>query len=200
MAGIIISNSNYTYDGGISYNQPHGKGTFTYNNGDRYVGQCKYGKADGFGTYYFKDYGTYIGFFSFGKIDGVGTYSDNTNVYKGTWRRDKKHGAFYKTHKPTNETFKQLWLNGKLVSSDQTQYIQPDALQTVKINPITKPKKYQVGYRAQEKKCIACLDNRAFATNVACGHIAMCYECLVKCDKCPICRTNINQIIKLYVS
>lgn len=200
MTGVVISNSNYTYEGCISYNLPHGKGTFHYANGDRYVGQCKYGKADGFGMYYFNKHGTYVGFFSYGKIDGVGTYSDSINVYKGTWRRDKKHGSFYKTEKLTNTTYKQLWLNGKLITSEKTQYIQPDALQTIKINPITGPKKYQVAYRAQEKKCIACLEKHAYATNVECGHVAMCYECLEKCDKCPICRTDMGRIIKLYVS
>lgn len=200
MSGIVISNSNYTYEGAISFNKPHGKGIFNYANGDSFVGHCRYGKPDGFGTYYFKKSGTYIGFFSFGKIDGVGTYTDSINVYKGSWRRDKKHGYFYKTHKPTNKSYQQLWLNGKLIASEEIQYIQPDALQTIKTNPMTQPKKYQTTYKGREKTCIACLDNQALATNVACGHVAMCYGCLEKCDRCPICRVEIDKIIRLFVS
>jgi hypothetical protein len=200
MNGIVILTENYTYEGGIVNKEPHGRGIFQYANGDRYVGECKFGKADGYGTYYFKAGGIYKGFFSYGKIDGVGTYTDSTNVYKGTWRRDRKHGSFYKTNLHTSTTYKQLWMKGKLITSVPVQYIQPDALQTTKNNPITGPKKYQTAYKGNEKKCITCMDKTCNATNVRCGHVCMCHECLSKCTRCPICRVPISQIIKLYVS
>ncbi len=213
MRGVIVSEENFTYEGDIVNKEPHGKGSFQYSNGDSYIGECKYGKLDGYGTYYFHDGGVYEGFFSYGKIDGIGTYTDPINVYKGTWRRDKKHGSFYKTNLPTGTTYKQMWLKGKLISSERVQYIQPAALRTTKDNPILKPKKYQATYRVEprkcngcsintvdEKKCIACQENPRNATNTACGHISMCHVCLAKCDRCPICRVGIVSVLKLYIS
>ena len=200
MNGIILSNSNYTYEGNIVDNEAHGKGVFQYANGDRYVGECKFGKMDGYGKYTYRTSPTYTGFFSFGKMHGIGTFEDNINIYKGTWRNDKKHGIFYRTQKQLFQTFAQKWNKGKLVKSERIQYIQPDALRTVKDNPIRVPKKYQTSYRGTEKKCMACLDKPSNATNINCGHVMMCYECLTKCDRCPICRAPIEQIIRLFVS
>ncbi len=200
MNGIVILASNYTYEGSIFNKEPHGKGIFYYANGDKYVGSCKFGKPDGFGIYYFKNGGIYTGFFSFGKIHGIGTYEDEKNIYKGTWRNDKKHGTFLKTNKKKTTTSQQLWIKDKKINNLKIQYIQPAALETTEINPIRKPKKYQTTYKSKEKKCIICLERTTNATNDRCGHVALCYECLAKCDKCPICRCNIGNIIRLFAS
>lgn len=200
MSGIILAGSNYTYEGNIINNEAHGKGTFYYANGDKYIGECKFGKLDGFGIYYYKNESKYTGFFSVGKLHGIGTYEDSLNIYKGTWRNDKKHGMFYRTQKNTYSTFIQKWIRGKLITSNKTQYIRPDALQTIKNNPINKPKKYQITYKGHEKKCMACIENHINATNTACGHVVMCFDCLNKCESCPICRSPIEQIIRLFIS
>ena len=178
MNGIILLDSNYTYEGDIFDNEPHGKGVFTYFNGDKYVGECKFGKIDGFGMYYYKNGSTYTGFFSYGKINGIGTFEDAKNIYKGTWRNDKKHGLFYRTRKHTYTSFLQKWSNGKFKSSKEIQYIQPETLITIKKNPIFKKKKYRVNYKGNAKLCIGCYDNNTNATNIKCGHVILCYNCL----------------------
>ena len=200
MYGIILLKSNYTSEGGIIDGDPHGKGIFQYANGDRYVGECQYGKPDGFGTYTYRSGATYTGFFSYGRLHGVGTFEDKKNIYKGIWRGDRKHGMFYRTRKADCVTYMQKWQKGKLVSGVQVQYIQPVALETTKINPSKRPKKYQRSFKGVMKKCIACCDAPMNSTNDRCGHVVMCDTCLVKCDRCPICRVPIQNIIKLFVS
>lgn len=200
MNGIILSENNYTYEGTIINNEAHGKGTYLYKNGDKYIGECKYGKPDGFGKYLYKSGSMYLGYFSYGKIHGVGTYEDTNNISKGSWRSDKKHGLFYKTKKDLCKTFMQKWNRGKLIISEEVQYIQPSALITTKQNPKNIPKKYQITYKGVDKKCMACCDKPTNAINDVCGHVTMCYECLCRCDKCPICRAPIRKIIRLFIS
>lgn len=200
MNGIILLNANYTYEGNIVDNEAHGKGVFRYANNDKYIGECKFGKLDGFGKYFYKSGAIYTGFFSYGKMHGIGTFEDQVNIYKGQWRNDKKHGLFYRTQKSLFQTFIQKYNRGKLIKSEICQYIQPSALQTSKVNPIKSQKKYQVYYKGNEKKCMGCSDKPSNSTNVSCGHVIMCYDCLSKCDRCPICRAPTEHIIKLFIS
>jgi len=200
MNGILILSNNYTYEGTILYNEPHGHGTFNYNNGDRYVGDCQFGRSDGYGVYYYKLGQKYTGYFSFGKFHGIGTYEDDKYIIKGSWRVDKKHGHFIKTNKIEQNSFRQLWIKNKLKTEEQITYIQPAALTTVKENPNKSKKKYQSKYYGNPHKCIGCMDKIASVINSACGHVCMCYECLKKCEKCPICRCDIANIIQIYVS
>lgn len=50
--------------------------------------------------------------------------------------------------------------------------------------------------------CVVCEDASSEAVCVPCGHVAGCISCLkeIKDKKlgCPICRANIDQVIKLY--
>lgn len=200
MNGIIILTENYTYEGKIVNKYPHGHGTFQYANGDKYIGNCHIGKPDGYGIYYFSNNSKYTGFFSNGKINGIGTFNDNINVYKGTWRNDKKHGSFYKTIIAKHQTWKQLWMKDKLIATEPTQYLQPSALNTTKVNPIKSPKVYQTSFKGVEKVCMACMERPTNAANTRCGHVVMCYDCLSKCTRCPICRSPIHHILKLFVS
>jgi hypothetical protein len=199
MRGIILLKSNYTYEGEIVNNDPHGKGIFYYSNGDKYIGMCKFGKLDGFGNYIYKTGAKYTGFFSYGRLHGIGTFEDTKNIYKGSWRGDKKHGMFYRTNKVEYITYLQKWLKGKLSSGEKIQYIQPDALVTTKINPIKKEKKYQISFKGVDRKCLGCYDKPTNSVNDVCGHVSMCVDCLSKCDRCPICRAPIRNIIKLYI-
>jgi hypothetical protein len=199
MRGIILVRSTYTYEGDIIGDEPHGKGRFDYANGDRYIGECKLSKPDGYGVYYYKSGAKYTGFFSDGKIHGIGTFEDSKNVYKGSWRNDRKHGMFWRTQKLRYQTYLQKWKRGKLISFIERQYIRPECLQTTKQNPIKKQKTMQIAYKAREKTCIACCAKPTDAVNTGCGHVAVCYDCLLKCDRCPICRCPIKELIRLYV-
>jgi hypothetical protein len=198
MNGIILLKSNYSYKVGILDNLPHGHGIFKFANNDRYEGDVKYSKPDGFGIYYFKNGATYTGFVSYGKRHGIGTFEDTTNIYKGTWRNDYKHGIFIRTHKINFVTYKQQWSCGKLITSVKIQYIAPECMSTQKLNPFKKGKQRKP-FRGIERKCMGCYEKPIDCTNDICGHVAMCYECLSKCDKCPICRAPIQNKIRLFI-
>lgn len=211
MNNLIFSKLNYAYEGTTHNNEPHGYGTFFYQNNDKYVGECMFGKKDGFGRYYYAkpvsnrinnthSSASYTGFFSCDKMNGIGTYEDDNNIYKGIWRNDKKCGKFYRTNKRINKTYLQEWKNDKLINNKNIQYIQPDALQTTKENPKKKPRQFQTIYKGVEKRCIGCYDQYTNAVNITCGHVIMCYTCLNKCETCPICRVSNDKIIKLYSS
>lgn len=201
MKGILILSNNYTYEGSIQHNEPHGYGTFNYANGHKYVGYCELGKPDGFGTYYYNEYVTYTGYFSMGKFHGIGTFETPKIINKGHWRGDRRHGYFLETNKVSKTTVRQLWNKDKKKITESIQYIQPIALQTTKDNPLKRPKLFQVTYKAIEKKCIACGEMPMNSSIANCGHVCMCYDCLTKCDnKCPICRGPIDKIIRLYIS
>ena len=196
---VLISDGIYMYIGDVAHNMPHGKGIFYFKNGNKYVGECRYGKPDGYGLYIYPSGNKYHGFYSYGQRNGIGTYENKHYIYKGIWRNGKKHGVFYNTKKGIN-TYKQEWINGKCVDSTQVQYIQPIALETIKCNPKFKRKEYQVLYKNNNKKCIGCYEKPMSATNTACGHVVMCFECLSRCEECPICRCSFEKIIRLYIS
>lgn len=201
MKGILILSNNYTYEGTIEQNEPHGYGKFVYANGHTYEGHCVFGKADGYGIYNFSNVIRYTGYFSNGKLHGIGTFESDKVITKGTWRNDRRNGYAIKTNKITCKSFRQFWLRGVLKKEEPIQYVQPEALQTTKNNPIKRPKLYQTSFKGVEKLCIGCNDRSMNAAAVNCGHVCMCYECLSKCsDKCPICRAPVGQIIKLFVS
>lgn len=197
--GMINLMSNYTYTGDIVDNMPHGRGVFHYQNGDVYRGECYYGRLDGFGVYNYKNGGKYQGFFSNGKINGIGTYTDARNVYKGTWRLDKKHGMFYCTRLDEPVTYRQKWINGKLVEGVRAQYVEPCFLQTVKQHPRRTVRRAPYNGK-NDRRCLACCAAPTNATSAQCGHVVMCYECLGRCDLCPICRVPIVDRIQLFIS
>lgn len=50
---------------------------------------------------------------------------------------------------------------------------------------------------AKNPECNICMDTQNELIIFApCGHYCSCAKCAQKLDKCPMCRTNINQIVK----
>jgi hypothetical protein len=177
---------NCTWEGTFKNLQAHGFGILRYHNGDKYVGECRHGKLHGFGTYYYNTGEIYIGYFAWNKYHGIGTFTDGNHTYKGKFLYDKKHGIF--TRSDLIQTYKQIWHMDKLQSYKQVAYIPQDKLRIV------------IPYDGKERKCLVCCTHTTNATNDACGHVALCYNCLLQCDNCPICRIPIKTIIKLYIS
>ncbi|PRP87581.1 hypothetical protein PROFUN_04608 [Planoprotostelium fungivorum] len=69
--------SGSTYDGERFNGRMHGKGTFTFANGNYYVGDFKDGEFDGEGILYIKDFGQYAATWSKGiVIEGQYTFRD----------------------------------------------------------------------------------------------------------------------------
>ena len=190
---ILVSTSS-------SEDDRNGEHTINYTNGDQYIGNCRFGEPDGFGEYHYHNGGTYSGFFSCGKRHGIGTFEDRKNVYKGTWRGDNKHGRFIRTSKLSSKTYRESWRKNRLIEFTEISYIVPTSLVTSKTNPKHKPKKHYISYKGYDRKCFACLVAPTNSTNDLCGHVAMCYECMSRCDRCSICRAPIGKIIKLFIS
>jgi len=189
------------YEGDILDDFPHGVGKIRYVNGNVYEGDFYYGIPDGYGKYTYANSTVYTGYMSYGQRHGIGTYETSMYVTKGTWRQGRKHGQFTKTFKEEPATHLEIYRKNKCVFSNKIQYCSIEHLQTTKINPKNRPKKYNHTYRStNEKKCIVCLVNACNATNPDCGHVVLCYECMLACDKCPICRVPIKYVLKLFSS
>ena len=63
-----------TYEGNLVNGKCHGKGVYTYPNGDRYEGAFVDGKKTGIGTMYFANGNRYEGEFKDGRFHGKGTF------------------------------------------------------------------------------------------------------------------------------
>ncbi len=88
-----------TFDGGDKYEGEylngyyHGKGTYYYQNGNKYVGNYANGKMNGQGTYTTKEGDKYVGSFVMGQFQGYGEYRfANGTIYKGMWVKSAMHG------------------------------------------------------------------------------------------------------------
>jgi hypothetical protein len=180
----------YHYIGDTYHDQPHGHGTYVYNNGDTYIGDSQYGRLDGFGKYIYHA-ARYTGFFSFNKFHGEGTFEDIYNIYKGPWRNDQRHGIFYKTDKILKKSYKQFWQSDTLIANDEILFVDPQSLATKRHNT----RKLFVS----NNPCVGCCTSRALCAIVSCGHVVMCEFCLSQCKTCPICRIPIDRIIKLFI-
>ena len=69
----------------------HGKGTYTWANGDKYDGQWKDDKMHGEGTETFAGGDKYVGQYKDGKKHGFGkyTYANGTVGHDGEWENDQ---------------------------------------------------------------------------------------------------------------
>ena len=187
----------YTHNGPLLNGKLHGECKLYYKNGDYYVGSFRYGRFDGYGEYKHEN-NIYTGFYSYGRLNGLATAKTANSICKGQWRSGKKHGSFINTNTETRITTKELWEKDLLLSVKLIDYTPPELLQTSKINPKLEAKSKKF-FKGVDKKCIICCNFSANSTNTSCGHVAMCFNCLIKCNNCPICRTPITNCIKLYI-
>jgi hypothetical protein len=51
----------------------------------------------------------------------------------------------------------------------------------------------------EDRECSICLDNERDCVYVPCGHTKTCMSCSKNIDKCPICRSDINNKYKMYL-
>uniref|UniRef100_A0AAG5CUR5 RING-type E3 ubiquitin transferase n=1 Tax=Anopheles atroparvus TaxID=41427 RepID=A0AAG5CUR5_ANOAO len=47
--------------------------------------------------------------------------------------------------------------------------------------------------------CPICADGEIDTTFLPCGHMTACRTCAVQCDRCPLCRSNIESISKIFL-
>ncbi len=48
--------------------------------------------------------------------------------------------------------------------------------------------------------CQICVDKPTNSVFAPCGHVVCCYSCASACDRCPICRGTISQVIRTFFS
>jgi hypothetical protein len=100
----------------------HGKGKYTYADGNVYEGKWKDDKMHGNGKYAFADGNVYKGESKDDKKHGKGKYIfANGNVYDGEWKDDKKHGKGKFTYADGN-VHKGEWKDGKLHGKGKFTY------------------------------------------------------------------------------
>lgn len=97
----------------LSTKWKHGKGKYTWANGNVYDGDWKNDKMHGKGKYTWADGNVYDGNWKNDKMDGKGKYTwANGNVYEGGWKKDKKHGKG--TYKLVNgDKYEEEWENDR---------------------------------------------------------------------------------------
>jgi len=49
-----------------------------------------------------------------------------------------------------------------------------------------------------EPDCVVCLCEPKAATILPCRHFCVCFSCMLKLDKCPVCRTKIKSYMRFY--
>ena len=110
----------FQYTGNFINGKPNGRGRATFKkNGEykgEYKGNWKDGKMHGRGIYTYKNGDVYDGDWENGKKHGRGRYTyKNGKIYAGEWKNDKKHGQIEYTEDPTKDyPMYQVWSQGKL--------------------------------------------------------------------------------------
>lgn len=46
--------------------------------------------------------------------------------------------------------------------------------------------------------CKICFENKVNTVLIRCGHMGVCLDCSRQLDKCPICRSEIDQVIQIF--
>ena len=83
---LINSNGDESYKGNFDKNEFNGKGTYSYQNGDRYEGNFEYGIKRGEGRYFRNDDVEFEGFWNNDLPNGNGIITYRGNSLKGFWR------------------------------------------------------------------------------------------------------------------
>ena len=95
--------------------KPHGKGTYSWEDGAEYTGDYVDGEKSGNGEFKWNDGRKYEGQYLKDLQHGKGKYSyPNGRTKEGTWKEGKKHGEFVCID--GNEKFIQVWADGNKVS------------------------------------------------------------------------------------
>ncbi|ETV95363.1 hypothetical protein H310_11252 [Aphanomyces invadans] len=87
-------------------------------------------------------------------------------------------------------------------SSSQMECIQHD-INMADLSPSAPPLDNEDGHAAKmdNNECVICMDMPRAAVCVPCGHLAGCYNCLLVVQKksgCPICRSAIAAVVRVY--
>lgn len=110
-----VTYENGKYTGNYKDGLRHGKGTYTYNDGEKYVGDWEYGKKTGRGTLTTASGDKYVGEFVNDKMHGNGELSVSGCIYKGWFHQDQMSGIGTVYLKKEKKYIKGIWEDGELV-------------------------------------------------------------------------------------
>ena len=124
--------SNGSYEGEMKDGEPHGFGTYRWNDGDVYTGEYVNGTRHGKGKFVFVSGNYYDGEWVDGKYNGHGIFRwSDGGEFDGEWKNGKRHGKGKWTY--TNGSYYTgVWENGENVSSSKITYPQASSVATGK--------------------------------------------------------------------
>lgn len=112
-----------TYEGGVANGKPHGKGKYTYNNGNVYEGDFANGQWNGKAKMTWKNGDIYEGDFVNGYRNGKGKYTwSNGAVYEGDYVNDVISGKGKYTYE-NGSTYEGDFADGKMTGNGKRTYL-----------------------------------------------------------------------------
>ena len=121
---------------------------------------------------------SYSGSFVFGEKHGQGIMKyANGNVYTGEWEEDLPHGQGKMVYGTTKNVYEGGWKKGKRYGKGTMQYEVADE---------------------EEAICSICYDKEMDALLYRCGHVVACVDCARQVDICPVCRSTVESVVKIF--
>lgn len=114
--------SNGSYEGEMKDGEPHGFGTYRWNDGDVYTGEYVNGIRHGKGKFVFASGNYYDGEWANEKYHGHGIYHwSDGDEFDGEWKNGKRHGEGKWTY-ADGRYYTGVWENGESISSSAIVY------------------------------------------------------------------------------
>ena len=114
--------SNGSYEGEMKDGEPHGFGTYRWNDGDVYTGEYVNGVRHGKGKFVFASGNYYDGEWANEKYHGHGIYHwSDGDEFEGEWKNGKRHGEGKWTY-ADGRYYTGVWENGESISSSSIVY------------------------------------------------------------------------------
>ena len=114
--------SNGSYEGEMKDGEPHGFGTYRWNDGDVYTGEYVNGTRHGKGKFVFASGNYYDGEWANGKYHGHGIFRwSDGDEFDGEWQNGQRHGKGKWTY-ADGRYYTGVWENGESISSSSIVY------------------------------------------------------------------------------